>query len=162
MLIIKWASLRCKCQYLCVTMIMFSFPSPIHLKNPQHISPQQFTCFTGEIDCIPVAWRCDGFTECRRPQWWTQLSCVLRINSSAPALNSVSMVPCGHDGDANRISQMRKNCERIYQFPGLIYRFPFSIKLLRSPQAFALAHSVVDLGFSSVFDFIISKHSSMF
>ncbi|EMP40647.1 Low-density lipoprotein receptor-related protein 6 [Chelonia mydas] len=27
-------------------------------------STQQFTCFTGEIDCIPVAWRCDGFTEC--------------------------------------------------------------------------------------------------
>jgi len=33
-------------------------------KEPPTCSPQQFTCFTGEIDCIPVAWRCDGFTEC--------------------------------------------------------------------------------------------------
>ncbi|KAM9247401.1 low-density lipoprotein receptor-related protein 6 isoform 6-T6 [Leptosomus discolor] len=32
--------------------------------EPPTCSPQQFTCFTGEIDCIPVAWRCDGFTEC--------------------------------------------------------------------------------------------------
>ncbi|KAG8142739.1 hypothetical protein E2320_005938 [Naja naja] len=32
--------------------------------QPPTCSPQQFTCYTGEIDCIPVAWRCDGFTEC--------------------------------------------------------------------------------------------------
>uniref|UniRef100_A0A8D0BMN3 Low-density lipoprotein receptor-related protein n=1 Tax=Salvator merianae TaxID=96440 RepID=A0A8D0BMN3_SALMN len=32
--------------------------------EPPTCSPQHFTCFTGEIDCIPVAWRCDGFTEC--------------------------------------------------------------------------------------------------
>ncbi|XP_033004136.1 low-density lipoprotein receptor-related protein 6 isoform X2 [Lacerta agilis] len=32
--------------------------------EPPTCSPQHFTCFTGEIDCIPAAWRCDGFTEC--------------------------------------------------------------------------------------------------
>ncbi|KAL0155818.1 hypothetical protein M9458_050081, partial [Cirrhinus mrigala] len=25
---------------------------------------EQFTCATGEIDCIPMAWRCDGIAEC--------------------------------------------------------------------------------------------------
>ncbi|XP_048887171.1 low-density lipoprotein receptor-related protein 5-like [Brienomyrus brachyistius] len=32
--------------------------------EPPTCSPEQFTCATGEIDCIPMAWRCDGFAEC--------------------------------------------------------------------------------------------------
>ncbi|XP_020639840.3 low-density lipoprotein receptor-related protein 5 [Pogona vitticeps] len=32
--------------------------------EPPTCSPDQFTCATGEIDCIPMAWRCDGFSEC--------------------------------------------------------------------------------------------------
>ncbi|XP_061406856.1 low-density lipoprotein receptor-related protein 6-like [Lethenteron reissneri] len=27
-------------------------------------SAEQFACWTGEIDCIPLAWRCDGYAEC--------------------------------------------------------------------------------------------------
>ncbi|XP_053544801.1 low-density lipoprotein receptor-related protein 5 [Bombina bombina] len=34
------------------------------LSEPPTCSPNQFTCATGEIDCIPMAWRCDGFSEC--------------------------------------------------------------------------------------------------
>ncbi|XP_043921911.1 low-density lipoprotein receptor-related protein 5 [Protopterus annectens] len=46
---------------------------PVHLVLQQNLltcgepptcSPDQFTCATGEIDCIPMAWRCDGFPEC--------------------------------------------------------------------------------------------------
>uniref|UniRef100_A0A665WA41 EGF-like domain-containing protein n=1 Tax=Echeneis naucrates TaxID=173247 RepID=A0A665WA41_ECHNA len=33
-------------------------------RNPPTCSTEQFTCSTGEIDCIPMAWRCDGFSEC--------------------------------------------------------------------------------------------------
>ncbi|ELK24242.1 Low-density lipoprotein receptor-related protein 5 [Myotis davidii] len=32
--------------------------------EPPTCSPDQFTCATGDIDCIPAAWRCDGFPEC--------------------------------------------------------------------------------------------------
>lgn len=32
--------------------------------EPPTCSPDQFACTTGEIDCIPGAWRCDGFPEC--------------------------------------------------------------------------------------------------
>ncbi|KAG3284511.1 LDL receptor related protein 5 [Ictidomys tridecemlineatus] len=32
--------------------------------EPPTCSPDQFACATGEIDCIPGAWRCDGFPEC--------------------------------------------------------------------------------------------------
>lgn len=146
MLIIKWASLRCKCQYLCVTMIVFFIPLPYSFEEPPTCSPQQFTCFTGEIDCIPVAWRCDGFTECRRPQWWTQLSCVLRVPVPVRQRSSVSMVPCGAtEVRTARISQMRRTV-KVSSIPRPGYRFPFSIKLFEI-QTFALAHSVVDLGF---------------
>lgn len=34
------------------------------LSEPPTCSTEQFTCSTGEIDCIPMAWRCDGFPEC--------------------------------------------------------------------------------------------------
>lgn len=33
-------------------------------KEPPTCSPEQFTCATGEIDCIPLSWKCDGFFEC--------------------------------------------------------------------------------------------------
>uniref|UniRef100_A0A4W3JGM6 Low-density lipoprotein receptor-related protein n=1 Tax=Callorhinchus milii TaxID=7868 RepID=A0A4W3JGM6_CALMI len=32
--------------------------------EPPTCSPDQFTCATGDIDCIPMEWRCDGFAEC--------------------------------------------------------------------------------------------------
>ncbi|KAL4613478.1 low-density lipoprotein receptor-related protein 5-like isoform X1 [Arapaima gigas] len=32
--------------------------------DPPTCSTDQFTCATGDIDCIPMAWRCDGFAEC--------------------------------------------------------------------------------------------------
>ena len=41
-------------------MTVVSFP-PL---EPPTCSPDQFACTTGEIDCIPGAWRCDGFPEC--------------------------------------------------------------------------------------------------
>lgn len=36
----------------------------LSLSEPPTCSTEQFTCSTGEIDCIPMAWRCDGFAEC--------------------------------------------------------------------------------------------------
>uniref|UniRef100_A0A673ZAX5 Low density lipoprotein receptor-related protein 5 n=1 Tax=Salmo trutta TaxID=8032 RepID=A0A673ZAX5_SALTR len=32
--------------------------------EPPTCSTEQFTCATGDIDCIPMAWRCDGFADC--------------------------------------------------------------------------------------------------
>ncbi|XP_078453259.1 low-density lipoprotein receptor-related protein 6-like [Lampetra planeri] len=32
--------------------------------EPPTCSPDQFACLSGEIDCIPLAWRCDGYAEC--------------------------------------------------------------------------------------------------
>lgn len=32
--------------------------------EPPTCSPEQFTCASGEVDCIPQAWRCDGVPEC--------------------------------------------------------------------------------------------------
>ncbi|XP_061077917.1 low-density lipoprotein receptor-related protein 5 [Conger conger] len=32
--------------------------------EPPTCSTEQYTCATGDIDCIPMAWRCDGFAEC--------------------------------------------------------------------------------------------------
>lgn len=32
--------------------------------EPPTCSPEQFSCTSGEVDCIPQAWRCDGFPEC--------------------------------------------------------------------------------------------------
>uniref|UniRef100_A0A4W3II11 Low-density lipoprotein receptor-related protein n=1 Tax=Callorhinchus milii TaxID=7868 RepID=A0A4W3II11_CALMI len=32
--------------------------------EPPTCAPDHFTCATGEIDCIPLAWRCDGYPEC--------------------------------------------------------------------------------------------------
>lgn len=36
----------------------------LSFSEPPTCSTEQFTCSTGEIDCIPMAWRCDGFPEC--------------------------------------------------------------------------------------------------
>lgn len=64
MLITKLASLWCVCTSVW-QLFYFSHSAPfLFIAEPPTCSPQQFTCFTGEIDCIPVAWRCDGFTEC--------------------------------------------------------------------------------------------------
>ncbi len=38
------------------------YPQPP--SEPPTCSSEQFTCATGEIDCIPMAWRCDGIAEC--------------------------------------------------------------------------------------------------
>lgn len=32
--------------------------------EPPTCSPEQFSCTSGEVDCIPQAWRCDGYPEC--------------------------------------------------------------------------------------------------
>uniref|UniRef100_A0A8D3DN13 EGF-like domain-containing protein n=1 Tax=Scophthalmus maximus TaxID=52904 RepID=A0A8D3DN13_SCOMX len=32
--------------------------------EPPTCSPEQFSCTSGEVDCIPQAWRCDGYAEC--------------------------------------------------------------------------------------------------
>ncbi|XP_051910993.1 low-density lipoprotein receptor-related protein 6 [Hippocampus zosterae] len=32
--------------------------------EPPTCSPEQFSCRSGEVDCIPQAWRCDGYAEC--------------------------------------------------------------------------------------------------
>ena len=40
------------------------FFSHVLPSEPPTCSTEQFTCATGDIDCIPVAWRCDGFPEC--------------------------------------------------------------------------------------------------
>nr|XP_061809166.1 low-density lipoprotein receptor-related protein 6-like isoform X5 [Nerophis lumbriciformis] len=32
--------------------------------EPPTCSPEQFSCRSGEVDCIPQSWRCDGYVEC--------------------------------------------------------------------------------------------------
>lgn len=32
--------------------------------EPPTCSPEQFSCASGDVDCIPQAWRCDGIAEC--------------------------------------------------------------------------------------------------
>lgn len=32
--------------------------------DPPTCAPDHFTCATGDVDCIPLAWRCDGYPEC--------------------------------------------------------------------------------------------------
>ncbi|XP_034272652.1 low-density lipoprotein receptor-related protein 5 [Pantherophis guttatus] len=64
-----------KCSHLCIAKGDGTprCSCPVHLVllqdlltcgEPPTCSPDQFTCATGEIDCIPMAWRCDGFSEC--------------------------------------------------------------------------------------------------
>lgn len=46
------------------TMWTYCMLHRLSLSEPPTCSTEQFTCSTGEIDCIPMAWRCDGFPEC--------------------------------------------------------------------------------------------------
>jgi hypothetical protein len=55
---------------LALTLVYLRFEAPWGDRDlclppePPTCSPDQFACATGEIDCIPGAWRCDGFPEC--------------------------------------------------------------------------------------------------
>uniref|UniRef100_A0A673WKS7 Low density lipoprotein receptor-related protein 5 n=1 Tax=Salmo trutta TaxID=8032 RepID=A0A673WKS7_SALTR len=58
-------------RYSPVHMFSLSTCSPPQILIPSSITPdpptcstEQFTCATGDIDCIPMAWRCDGVAEC--------------------------------------------------------------------------------------------------
>ncbi|XP_069618965.1 low-density lipoprotein receptor-related protein 6 [Ranitomeya imitator] len=50
---------RCSCPVHLVLLL-----DELSCGEPPTCSPQQFTCYTGEVDCIPAEWRCDGFMEC--------------------------------------------------------------------------------------------------
>uniref|UniRef100_A0A4W6FVJ7 Low density lipoprotein receptor-related protein 5 n=1 Tax=Lates calcarifer TaxID=8187 RepID=A0A4W6FVJ7_LATCA len=50
---------RCSCP-----MHLVLLQDLLRCGEPPTCSTEQFTCSTGEIDCIPMAWRCDGFSEC--------------------------------------------------------------------------------------------------
>lgn len=62
------------CSHICVAKddkARCSCPIDLVLKNdykacaePPTCSPQQFTCISGDINCIPRVWRCDGIPEC--------------------------------------------------------------------------------------------------
>lgn len=81
-----------------------------------------------------------------RPQWWTQLSCVLRVPVPVRKRTVYRWCPAvPTEMRTARISQMRRTV-KVSSIPRPGYRFPFSIKLFEI-QTFALAHSVVDLGF---------------
>ncbi|XP_058500814.1 low-density lipoprotein receptor-related protein 5 [Solea solea] len=50
---------RCSCP-----MHLVLLQDLLRCGEPPTCSTEQFTCSTGEIDCIPMAWRCDRFPEC--------------------------------------------------------------------------------------------------
>uniref|UniRef100_A0AAY5EKD9 Low density lipoprotein receptor-related protein 5 n=1 Tax=Electrophorus electricus TaxID=8005 RepID=A0AAY5EKD9_ELEEL len=50
---------RCSCP-----MHLVLLQNLLSCGEPPTCSSEQFTCATGEIDCIPMAWRCDGIAEC--------------------------------------------------------------------------------------------------
>lgn len=64
-----------KCSHICIAktdgMARCSCPINLVLKkdertctDPPTCSPDQFTCSSGDIHCIPHVWRCDGIAEC--------------------------------------------------------------------------------------------------
>uniref|UniRef100_A0A8C5BBN8 EGF-like domain-containing protein n=1 Tax=Gadus morhua TaxID=8049 RepID=A0A8C5BBN8_GADMO len=52
-------STRCSCP---VHLVLLQ--DELSCGEPPTCSPEQFSCASGEVDCIPNAWRCDGFPEC--------------------------------------------------------------------------------------------------
>ncbi|XP_064603510.1 low-density lipoprotein receptor-related protein 6-like isoform X2 [Liolophura sinensis] len=39
-------------------------PNEVTCAEPPPCSPEQFSCRSGTITCLPISWRCDGFPEC--------------------------------------------------------------------------------------------------
>ncbi|XP_066506010.1 low-density lipoprotein receptor-related protein 5 isoform X2 [Hoplias malabaricus] len=50
---------RCSCP-----MHLVLLQNLLSCGEPPTCSSEQFTCATGDIDCIPMSWRCDGIAEC--------------------------------------------------------------------------------------------------
>ncbi|KAM9468136.1 low-density lipoprotein receptor-related protein 6 [Clarias gariepinus] len=51
---------RCSCPVHLVLLL-----DELSCGEPPTCSPEQFSCTSGEVDCIPQAWRCDGYIECK-------------------------------------------------------------------------------------------------
>lgn len=52
------------CSVFAALRYMNTEPCSVLSSEPPTCSPEQFSCTSGEVDCIPHAWRCDGFAEC--------------------------------------------------------------------------------------------------
>ncbi|KAF7229497.1 low-density lipoprotein receptor-related protein 6 [Nothobranchius furzeri] len=50
---------RCSCPIHLVLL-----PDELTCGEPPTCSPEHFACNSGEVDCIPNTWRCDGYPEC--------------------------------------------------------------------------------------------------
>ncbi|CAH1258892.1 LRP6 [Branchiostoma lanceolatum] len=50
---------RCSCP-----LHLVLFPNELQCGEPPTCAPDHFTCETGEVDCIPLLWKCDGVAEC--------------------------------------------------------------------------------------------------
>ncbi|ETE69657.1 Low-density lipoprotein receptor-related protein 6, partial [Ophiophagus hannah] len=81
------------------------------LSEPPTCSPQQFTCYTGEIDCIPVAWRCDGFTECE-----DAMLCLTDQFRCASGQCIGKNKKCDHSLDCNDNSDEQGCCKYTHMF----------------------------------------------
>lgn len=64
------------CSHLCVAMdggtrrcscpdTLMLMRDEVTCAEPPTCGPEQFTCLSGTIDCIPAVWRCDGDAECK-------------------------------------------------------------------------------------------------